>query len=198
MMRKAVFLDKDGTVIPDIPFNADPALITIDEKTIKGLKTLSSMGFLLVMITNQSGVARGYFPEAALQGVFAQINTLLRTEQVEIDGFYFCPHHPEGTIAPYAKACDCRKPLPGMLKQAAAEMHIDLYHSWMIGDILNDVEAGNRAGCRTILINNGNETEWILDPFRKADHTAADMEEAAAFIVQQYNAGYDGKRMDKV
>ncbi|MBA4167340.1 MAG: HAD family hydrolase, partial [Chitinophagaceae bacterium] len=136
MKKKAVFLDKDGTLIPDIPYNVNPELITVSDASVDGLRALSSAGYLLVVVTNQSGIARGYFSEDKLETVFAKLITLLSAENIYIDGFYYCPHHPEATIKYYAKECDCRKPLPGMISRAAEELNIDLSGSWMIGDIL--------------------------------------------------------------
>ncbi|HEY0272865.1 MAG TPA: HAD family hydrolase [Chitinophaga sp.] len=184
-MRKAVFLDKDGTLIYDVPYNADPEWIFLQESLIHGLQQLQAAGYLLVVVTNQAGVAHGYFPEQHLQIVQARMTALLQEHGILLDGFYYCPHHPEGRMVTYACRCNCRKPLPGMFFRAAKEMNIDLTASWMLGDILHDVEAGNRAGCRTILIDNGNETEWRMGYGRVPDHVAGTINEAAAIILQQ-------------
>lgn len=183
-MQKAIFLDKDGTLIPDIPYNVIPQKITLNEGAAEGLQKLRDAGFLFIVISNQSGVARGLFEESALKGVEEKLSGLLDKIGVSLRGFYYCPHHPEGTHPAYSHACDCRKPQPGMLQKAAAEHNIDLTQSWMIGDILHDVEAGNRAGCRTVLINNGGETEWLSGPFRTPAFTAANLNEAAAAILE--------------
>ena len=183
--RKAIFLDKDGTLIPDLPYNVNPELITLENETIEGLKLFRDENFLLVVISNQGGIAKGYFKEEALENVWNKISALLQSHQLSIDAFYYCPHLPEADIEDYAVACDCRKPMPGLILQAARDLRIDLAQSWMIGDILNDVEAGNRAGCASILINNGNETEWLINPLRKPVFTAGNLLEAAAFIKLQ-------------
>ncbi|MFW5878876.1 MAG: HAD-IIIA family hydrolase, partial [Myxococcota bacterium] len=99
-------------------------------------------------------------------------------------GFYYCPHHPQGAVEAYSTRCRCRKPAPGMLFDAAEELHLDLERSWLVGDILNDVEAGSRAGCRTVLVDCGNETEWIPGPGRRPDYIASDILEAAQFIAR--------------
>jgi D-glycero-D-manno-heptose 1,7-bisphosphate phosphatase len=179
---KAVFIDKDGTLIPDIPYNVNPDLVQLDIQTIEGLRLLKDEGFLLVIISNQPGIAKGFFTKDELQKVWDRISGILQKHHLSMDAFYYCPHYPDAKIAAYAKACDCRKPLPGLILNAAQELNIDLTQSWMIGDILNDVEAGNRAGCATILIDNGNETEWKIDSFRKATFTAKNFLEAAAYI----------------
>jgi D-glycero-D-manno-heptose 1,7-bisphosphate phosphatase len=101
---------------------------------------------------------------------------------VTIDGFYYCPHHPEGSLTAYGHACACRKPEPGLLRQAARERAIDLSKSWMVGDILNDVEAGNRAGCHSILVDRGNETEWLTGSYRTPAVTVTSLQAAADYI----------------
>ncbi len=179
---KAVFLDKDGTLIEDVPYNVNPALIRLTPGAEMGLRLLHQAGYQLIVISNQSGVARGYFPEAALTGVEARLQQLLGDFGVPLTGFYYCPHHPQGQVAAYAIDCTCRKPEPGLILQAAQEHGIELSQSWFIGDILNDMEAGMRAGCRTILLDNGNETEWILSPPRLPHYVVADLAEAAAVI----------------
>jgi D-glycero-D-manno-heptose 1,7-bisphosphate phosphatase len=107
---------------------------------------------------------------------------LLADLSVPLDGFFYCPHHPEGIVPQYAVACGCRKPEPGLILAAAREHGFALAHSWFIGDILDDVEAGRRAGCRTALIDNGNETEWVRSPLRWPDLVARDVAEAARRI----------------
>ena len=179
--HKAVFLDKDGTLIPDIPYNVDVDRITIDAETIKALQVLQK-DFLIIVISNQSGIAKGYFNEQDLEKVRHKINRLLKVHHISIDGFYYCPHHPGGAVKKYAMDCTCRKPMPGLILKAAEDHGIDLAESWMIGDILHDVEAGKRAGCRTILLDNGNETEWMLTPLRTPDFTVRDLLEAASII----------------
>jgi D-glycero-D-manno-heptose 1,7-bisphosphate phosphatase len=183
-LYKAVFLDKDGTLIPDIPYNVNPDLISIQKETIRGLRLLRDAGYLLIVISNQPGIAKGYFTEYDLGEVESRIAALLDRHDLLIDAFYYCPHDPDGLISNYAITCDCRKPLPGLILRAARDFHIDPGQSWMIGDILNDVEAGNRAGCQTILINNGNETEWVINSVRKPAGIAANIYEAAHFILQ--------------
>ena len=184
-MKKAIFIDKDGTLIPDIPYNADPGLIVLEDKVIEGLKKLLVEDYLYIIISNQSGLAHGFFSEDDLAAVEHHIGQLLLQDSLKLDGFYFCPHYPGACVKKYDANCYCRKPMPGLILKAAADFDIDLSQSWMIGDILNDVEAGNRAGTRTILINNGNETEWLLNTDeRNPTFIAKNMEEAADFILQ--------------
>lgn len=187
-MNKAIFIDKDGTLIPDIPYNVDPDKITLHKGAAEGLKLLSEKGYQVIVVTNQSGVARGFFEEKDLIAVEHKIKSLLQVQGIALTAFYYCPHHPEGIIKAYAISCSCRKPEPGMIRKAAEDLHIDLTKSWMIGDILNDVEAGNRAGCKTVLINNGGETEWVKGEWRTPFIIAAKIEEAAHRIDQLDNA----------
>lgn len=183
-MNKAIFIDKDGTLIPDIPYNVNPSLITLANTAIPALKLLQKQNYLLIVISNQSGVARGYFKEEALQNVSDAISNLLGKEGIRIDGFYYCPHHKDGTVKEYTIDCDCRKPKPGLLLKAIKDFDIDAQQSWMIGDILNDVEAGKAAGCRTVLLKNGNETEWLMNEKRKPNFVVENLLKAAQIIVQ--------------
>jgi histidinol-phosphate phosphatase family protein len=189
-MKKAIFIDKDGTLIRDVPYNADPDLIVLEPHAGAALRLFRDQGYLLVMITNQSGIAKGYFKEEQLKGVHDRINELLCDDNVSLDGFFYCPHAREST-------CSCRKPRPGMLLQAAALLNIDLVQSWMIGDILHDVEAGNRAGCRSLLINNGHETEWEITPAREPTIIARDLLEAAQLIIKSQHHASTVSRIDQ-
>jgi D,D-heptose 1,7-bisphosphate phosphatase len=191
--RKAIFIDKDGTLIPDIPYNINPDLITLSEGVIEGLTLLKEDGYIFVVISNQAGIARGYFTLDKLEHVKEKLDKLLEPHQLKIEGFYFCPHHPAGKVPEYSIACNCRKPEPGMLLKAIEELNIDPEKSWMVGDILNDIEAGNRAGCRTVLVDTGNETEWISGPYRTPDFKTKTFLEAATFI---HNNPYESKELN--
>lgn len=194
-MNKAIFLDKDGTLIPDIPYNIDPEKIDLCDDAIEGLKLLHDEGYLLMVVSNQSGIACGYFSEADLTPIIDRINGLLNKIGVKLTAFYYCPHHPDGTVPNYNKHCTCRKPQPGLLQKAAIEHNIDMDRSWMIGDILNDVEAGNRAGCRTILVDKGNETEWISGQHRLPTFACRSINEAARHIYEQQLVNEDLERL---
>ena len=150
---RAVFLDKDGTLIEDLPYNVKPELIQFLPGVTEGLRDLHAAGYGLIIVSNQSGIARGLFPESALAGVEARLRQMFKAAGVPLAAFYYCPHHLDGRVGQYAVACICRKPQPGLIFQAAKTLAIDLNKSWLIGDILDDVEAGKRAGCRTIFID---------------------------------------------
>ena len=181
---KAIFLDKDGTLVRDVPYNVDPARVTFEPGVFEGLGALQVEGFKLVIISNQSGLALQRFSQSQLEELIDHFNFIFEQNGLKLSGFYYCPHAPsEGS-----ETCTCRKPQPGLLFQAAEDLNIDLAQSWMIGDILNDVEAGNRAGCRSILINNGNETEWLKGPFREPDYTTPYFLDAAEHIITNENS----------
>lgn len=183
MSLPAVFLDKDGTLIENIPYNVDPEQMKFTPNAELGLQLLQQAGYPLIVISNQSGVARGYFSETALIPVIHRLQEMLLQIDVTLTGFYYCPHHPQGVVVSYAIDCDCRKPQAGLFHQAAREHAIDLSRSWFIGDILHDMAAGRAAGCRTVLIDNGNETEWQLSQTSLPHHVVTDLYEAARVIL---------------
>lgn len=154
---RAVFLDRDGTLIVDKPYNADPAEIELLPGTLVALALLRAVGYRLVVVTNQSGVARGYFGLRQVEQMHEQLDGLLRRIGRPILGYYVCPHHPLGGVKEYRRTCPSRKPSPGMLLHAARDFAIDLRRSWMIGDLLTDAQAGRAAGCRTIQIGRRGE-----------------------------------------
>ena len=166
MRMPAVFLDKDGTLVEDLPYNVEPQRVRLAPDALDSLARLQAQGYRLAVISNQSGVARGKFDERALRILERDLRDRCAQAGVTLAGVYWCPHHPDGVVQRYAIECTCRKPRPGLLWRAARELDVDLSRSWMVGDILDDVEAGRRAGCRTVLLDNGNETEWHLTPLR--------------------------------
>ena len=185
MSQRAVFLDKDGTLVKNIPFNVDPAKIRLRGDATEALRLLHAAGYRLFIVSNQPGVALGLFSATAMTGVRHRLESLFREAGVPLAGFYYCPHHPAGRVPGYAVSCSCRKPLPGLITRAAAEHGIDLERSWMIGDILDDVEAGRRAGCRTVHLDVGNETEWIRSPARVPDYTRSTLGAATQAILER-------------
>lgn len=180
---RAVFFDKDGTLVDNIPYNVDPRRIHFAEGAVFCLRLLHDAGYRLFVVSNQSGIARGYFGEKALSPVTERLVRMFEEAGVSLSGFYYCPHHPEGTVPDYAVECICRKPAPGLLFRAALDHGIDLSGSWAVGDILDDVEAGRRAGCRTVLLSNGGESEWVLSRHRTPDLLAGGLAQAALAIV---------------
>lgn len=185
--RRGVFLDKDGTLVEDVPYNVDPARLCFTPHALEALHLLVQKGHSLIVVSNQPGIARRLFDHTALDRLQAALKSLLLDEGLRLDGFYYCPHAPASDrLRP---ACACRKPAPGLLRQAAAAHDIDLARSWMVGDILDDVEAGRRAGCRTILLDVGHETEWEMSPLRTPHYRCADLLSAAKTIVASDSNG---------
>lgn len=178
---RAVFLDKDGTLVEDVPYNADPGLVRLLPGAAEGLRALRAAGFRLVVVSNQSGVARGRFPASALVGIERRLRELLAEADLTLDDVRFCPHHPEGAVPAFSIPCACRKPNPGLILSAAATLGIDLRRSWMIGDKPDDVEAGRRAGCRTIRI--ARSPHPGANAFAEADAICEDLIEASSFIL---------------
>lgn len=165
MGHKAVFLDRDNTLIEDPGYINHPNQVHLLPGAAAALAQLRRMGYLLVVVSNQSGVARGIVTEEVLEKIHRQLNRRLTDEGASLDAIYYCPYHPEGVIPKYRMESELRKPAPGMLLQAAADLDIDLDRSWMIGDTYRDIAAGMRAGCKTILIDS---------PVTRAARTATD------------------------
>jgi D-glycero-D-manno-heptose 1,7-bisphosphate phosphatase len=188
MRRPAVFLDRDGTLVHPRHYPSRPDQLLLYEEIGPGLARLQAAGFGLVVITNQAGIARGLFGEPELARMHEHLAAELGRLGVRLDGIYFCPHHPDGAIPALAIVCDCRKPAPGMLLRAAAELAIDLERSWFVGDILDDVEAGNRAGCRTVLVDLGTEPP-PRQPLRQPDFVARDTVHALRIIAASERLG---------
>ena len=178
----AVFVDKDGTLVEDVPFNVDPARVRLAPRALEGLRLLGDAGYALIVVSNQSGIALGHFDLAALQRLAHSLRASLAAQGIVLDGFYACPHAPGADGRP---TCPCRKPRDGMLRMAAREHGIRLDDSWMIGDILDDVEAGHAAGCRSVLLDVGHETEWRLGDARTPDVITTDLESAARSILRR-------------
>lgn len=180
--RPAILLDKDGTLIEDLPYNVDPRRIRLAPGAREAIRTLAAAGHRFVVVTNQSGVARGYFTEADLAEVHAHLEWLIEDLGGTLAGFYACPHLPDG-VNEFALECDCRKPLPGLIHRAARDLDIDLAESWFIGDTWMDAAAGRAAGCRTIMVGPDAATAHALPEGRRPDHVARDLRGAARIIL---------------
>lgn len=188
-MVKTIFLDKDGTMVKDVPYNVDPGKIQFMQGALEGLRLLHNAGYRLIIVTNQPGLAYGYFTEEDLRIAETYIYQRMSESGVLLAGFYYCPHDAYGG-QDYDMMCACRKPRPGLIFRAAREHNIDLARSWFIGDILNDVEAGRNAGCKTVLIDNGNETEWVLSQNRIPHYRVKNLLEAA-YVITAVDKDYE-------
>jgi D-glycero-D-manno-heptose 1,7-bisphosphate phosphatase len=187
-MNKAVFIDRDNTIIDDPGYISDPDSVKLLPGVELAIKSLAQAGFKNVVCTNQSGVARGMLTEDDLQSIHAELRRQLADKGARLDAIYYCPFHPQGTIDKYACDSELRKPKPGMLLQGAEELGVDLAQSWMVGDSSRDVEAGQRAGCRTIRVRTAGETSQTTDRDEEgvqADFTVRNLVEAARIIVRE-------------
>ncbi len=177
--RRAVFLDRDDTVMVDAVYCRNPDDVRLLPGAAEGIRGLASAGFLIVIATNQSGVGRGYITEPELTAVNERLRAELRSRGADFDALYFCPHTPEDH-------CACRKPMPGLLLRAASDLDLDLHTSYSIGDREWDVEAGSRAGTRTVLVTNGRPLE---EKTTRADYVVGSLQEASELILRLERKG---------
>jgi len=148
--NKAIFLDRDGVINKEVSHLSDPKDFEFIKGSIEALKLFKQKGFLLIIITNQAGIARGLFTEETLSKIHYKMIKILKENNIQLDDIYYCPHHPE-----FTGPCDCRKPNPGMILKAQLKHNIDLSDSYMVGDTLNDIETGKAVKCKTILVLTG-------------------------------------------
>ena len=177
-MNKAVFLDRDKTIIEDDEgYISDPAKVKLLQDVGSAIKKLNDNGFMVIVVSNQSGIGRGMFIEQDLESIHQKMTDLLQKENAFVDDIFYCPHHPEATIEKFRKHCTCRKPLPGMIIKAAMNHKIDLNQSYCVGDEERDIEAGKSAGCRTIRITKQTDIE------SKADYKAINLKQAVEIVL---------------
>jgi D-glycero-D-manno-heptose 1,7-bisphosphate phosphatase len=169
-MNKCVFLDRDGTIARDVPYCSAPEQFELLPGAGEGIRLFNTFGFKVILITNQSGVGRGYFSEEILGLIHEKMKAKLANFGAHIDAIYYCPHHPD-------ENCDCRKPKPKLIRLAAKDFDIDLGRSYLIGDSAKDIEAGKAAGCKTILIGN-----MDIANTPKPDYAVANLLEAAKIL----------------
>ncbi len=191
MPSQAVFLDRDHVLMEDPGYISDASAVKLLPGVELAMKSLAAGGFKTVVVTNQSGIARGLLTEETLARIHAELRRQLSEKGAHLDAIYYCPYHPEGTVEGYAVESDLRKPQPGMLLKAAEEMDIDLRSSWMVGDSARDVEAGQRAGCRTIRLRSGALPlpGDVAQEDVQADFTARNLVEAARIVLRETGYG---------
>ncbi|MCB0306632.1 MAG: D-glycero-beta-D-manno-heptose 1,7-bisphosphate 7-phosphatase [Calditrichaeota bacterium] len=153
--QPAAFLDRDGTLNVDVGYPDSLEKIVLIPGAVEAVQLLNRAGYAVVVVSNQSGVARGYFDEARVQAINRGVAEMFAQAGARIDGFYYCPHLPEAAVARYRRACGCRKPAPGMLQKAVREMHLDLARSLIIGDKYSDIAAGKALGLQAVLVRTG-------------------------------------------
>jgi D-glycero-D-manno-heptose 1,7-bisphosphate phosphatase len=182
-------MDRDGTLCDEVGYVNHVGRIRVPPRSIRAVRLANDAGFQTVVVTNQAGVARGYFEESLILDVHDRIREVLAEGGARLDGMYYCPHHPDAGDPPYRCSCDCRKPRPGMLERARREMGIDLERSFMIGDSPKDVEVGRRVGATTVLVRTGygqgeidhRSHTWTARP----DHVADDLLDAVEWILER-------------
>jgi len=180
---RAVFLDTHGTLLEHVPHELHPARIRLLASVMSGLRILAARGYALVVVGNEPDVARGFIDPALVDAVAERLGELLAPAGLELRGFYWCPHLPPSeALRDGHEGCDCAMPAPGLLLRAAEEHGLDLVRSWIIGDVLDDVEAGHRAACRAVLIDNGQERDWQWSPLRTPEFVARNFLAAARYI----------------
>ncbi len=199
MADRAVFMDRDNTIIEDPGYLSDPDAVKLLPGVELAMKSLAQAGYKLVVVTNQSGVARGLLTEEALDNIHTEMRRKLAEKNVHVDAIYYCPYHPEGTVEEYAKDSELRKPQPGMLLKAAGKLGLNLAASWMVGDSGRDVEAGQRAGCRTVRIRTrpSRTTGETGDENAQADFNVRNLVDAARLILREASRGLDEKEPER-
>lgn len=185
--RPAVFIDRDGTLTEEVGYVNHPRRIRLLPRSAEAIRRLNAAGIAAVVVTNQAGVARGYFSPEVLQAVHAEMQRQLEAAGARLDGLYVCVHHPTEGRPPYRADCECRKPKPGMLTRAAQELGLDLAASTMIGDKASDLESGRAVGTRGVLVLTGygrGDWEYRRSTFRvPPDHVADDLLDAVDWVL---------------
>lgn len=201
MKKTAVFLDRDGTLIEEKGYLCRAREVKLLPGAAQAIHLLRKAGFSVILVTNQSAVARGLLTEAQLAVIHDRLQQLLHQEGTGLDAIYYCPHHPESGLGYYRKFCTCRKPEPGMLLRAARMHHLSLKDSFMVGDKLTDIAAGKSAGCRTILVRTGygeQEIAWIGQKNIFPDFMVENLGEAARLICSRIKSSTGWSCSDKL
>jgi|DewCreStandDraft_2_1066082.scaffolds.fasta_scaffold00018_168 D-glycero-D-manno-heptose 1,7-bisphosphate phosphatase len=184
---RAVFLDRDGTLSEDVGYAREVAQYRLFPWTIPALRALRQAGYRVIVLTNQSGVARGYFPETLVQEVHRRFERELREHDASWDAVYYCPHHPDGIVPAYRQACSCRKPATGLVERAAREFALDLRRCVFVGDKYTDIELAHRVGARGVLVLTGHgRQQWEQcrkEGWRPPDHVAENVWAAVQWIL---------------
>ena len=189
MARRDVFMDRDGTINDEVGYVNHLVRFVLLPGVGEAIRLLNQHGLKTVIITNQSGVARGYFPESLIHLVHQRMQEFLKREGAYLDGIYYCPHHPDVGSPPYRQKCRCRKPETGLVDEASKSLDLDCSKSYMIGDRGNDLEFAHRIGARGILVLTGygkGEWEYCQNRWKvKPEYVAQDLYEAAQWILRQ-------------
>ncbi|MGH9486645.1 MAG: D-glycero-alpha-D-manno-heptose-1,7-bisphosphate 7-phosphatase [Terriglobales bacterium] len=185
-MRPAVFFDRDGTLNEEVGYAGRPEEFHVYPFAAAAVRAVNQAGWTAVLVTNQAGVARGYFSEAAVAELHQLLARQLAQGGAHLDAAFYCPHHPEGVVSGYRVKCACRKPEPGLLRRAERELGLDLTRSWVIGDRLHDIEVAHAVGGRAVLVRTGHgERELEANPQLQPDHIADDALAACQWILSR-------------
>lgn len=188
MKRRAVFIDRDGTISEEIGYVNHPSRYRVFPYSAEAVRLLNEAGWLTILVTNQAGVARGYFTEDIIGSVHSILRQELEREGARLDAIYYCAHHPSVGQPPYRMDCDCRKPRPGLIHRAAEEFSLDLDQSWMVGDRYSDIELARNAGLRAAFVLSGyglGEWEYQRPAWQhEPDIVAENLLEAVRKIIQ--------------
>lgn len=183
--NRAAFLDRDGVIIQEPPHYAHKlSQLKLIYNSADAIRLLNENGFVVIIVSNQAGIAYGYYQEKHAVLLNLAMKEELAKEGAHIDAIYYCPHHPEAKIERYRADCNCRKPKPGMLKKAEKEFNIDLKRSFMVGDKLSDIEAGKRAECRTVMVRTGHGAEVLGSSEIECDYVADDLSDAVGYLLR--------------
>ena len=186
--RQAVFLDRDCVITQEPPHYAHRRdQLALVPGVAEAIRLLNDNGFLVVVVTNQAGIARGFYEEKDMHVFYGAMKEELNKEKgAHVDAIYWCSHHPEAVHEKHRCVCDCRKPNPGMILCASRELSIDCASSFLVGDKWSDIEAGSRAGCKTIMVRTGHgQQEFAVRENRSADYHVPDILEAARTVIDQ-------------
>ena len=189
MAKAAVFLDRDGTVNIEAGYIRELKNLNLIPGAADVIRALNQQGVPVVLVTNQSGPARDYYPESWVHQLHERLEKLLAAEGAHLDKIYYCPHLPDGVVPEYTQNCDCRKPEPGMLLAAAKDLDLDLTRSFMIGDKATDVEVGQRVGAKTVLLTSGYGQQVLDGTYQhpvEADYVFPSLEEAYTQVMEAY------------
>jgi D-glycero-D-manno-heptose 1,7-bisphosphate phosphatase len=189
-LRRAVFMDRDGTLAHEVGYVNHLSRFRLYPWSVDAVRLLNRAGVLAVVVTNQAGVARGYFPESLIGEVHAHLNAAMEAGGARLDGIYYCPHHPSAGEPPYRQDCGCRKPKPGLVRRAASELGVDLDRSWVVGDRDADVELARSVGARSALVKTGygrgellwHAPSWPRPPDLVAEHLLEAVERILASL----------------
>jgi D-glycero-D-manno-heptose 1,7-bisphosphate phosphatase len=183
-MNRAVFIDRDGVITQEPPYYAHKlSELKFVSKAAHAIGLLNKNGFVVIIVSNQAGIAHGYYREEDAMLFNQAVEEHLSKMGAHIDATYYCPHHPEAKIERYRVKCYCRKPEPGMLTRAGKELNLDLKQSFMVGDKLSDMEAGKRVGCKTIMVKTGQGVEELKAKQIDCDYIADDLYDAVGHIM---------------